>query len=598
MSLNSELRKVEVELEEEEKVCKAATEERNNIQEQLRQKTLLLEGLDMERDALLRSLVEARDNVKLEMQSLEKEARELKERHTQLTETLVARESESKRLRKEIASLDAALAKELQAVKMLEAIKSGKGSEDDSVLREKEEVSQKINTITEKTNVAKEMIDKVSSETEIVGEQIRSNKQLIKEIESRVVVLNDQHVQLKSQVSEKKQETDRLIREAASTETKRAETTSLIEEKEHYLNHTVLRELKEVSRALSHVGSKLQVSRKEESDRKMNLKDSERCLEEKLSALKHARTQTEFLTHKIASETDTIAKLNRDLAEVMKANSAMKARNKSKDLETIRSENAELELEVEKMQAEIQFMKIHNMLGEDGRLKPLQIESVESENDMSAALVTKLGINEFLIQAQSEPEVHKTHLMLVEKISHILELIHGAETLEAQYQSDAERSREMIKQLTDKNADIFKEIDHIQNFADHALVQLGLNQLRSSTSPERSKVLLLTGLGFTDSDMQKLLDALQPSEKAKLESIVINNNKLVAFNLTQLIIDCIELRFLDVRGNPDIESLNELERFLRNKVEGITSVFRDGKVIIANSGQQVRLTVSHGEAYD
>lgn len=592
--LDSEIKASQSRAEEERQLHKAATDEKVSLEEQIKQKTLLLEGLELEKGALVQSLIEERKNVKAEIESLEVEAREAKDRHSKLSETLAKKEIESKRVKKELSNMESVLEKELEEVKSLENMKKGDVSGGDSILREKEETQRKMDTLNEKTNVAKSMAGEISKEINLLEEGVQSNKKLIKEKEERVYSLSEQHAHMVKLVSEKTAQSELLRKSAVEMEAKRVDMAAAIEEREQYLTNTVLRELKEILKSRAQIDAKLQAARKEESDKSAILRDLELSLQDKLSRLKQATTQREFLSHKIASDTDTIAKLQRDLNEILRAQALIKSREKSiLELEKIQSENEQLQLEADKLDTEIRFMHEHKMLGADGRLQPLRIDP---EDNAANELVKKLGINEFLIHAQSEPEVYKTNLMLVEKISQLLELIHNAETLEAQYQRDAERSREMVKQLSEKNSGILHEIEDLKSFAHSALVQIGLNQIRGTTE-ERSKSLILNGLGYSDSDFGKLTDSLELDEKGRIETICLSNNKLVEFDFSLLMTDFVRLRNLDVRGNA-LESLNEFERFLRNKVDGITGVYRDDKIIIVNSGLQVRLTVNHGEVID
>ena len=585
--LLSELKELEHAASEKEGLLRAATAEKNGLDEQLKQKSVLIDDLDKEREALKRSQLEARENRKVEMQSLESEARGVKESHSDLMRTVQLIEADSKKLRREIANLEIKMGKELEEIRTLESMRGGDDSED-SVLREKAEVSRKIAALNEKTKVSTSMSEKALAEVHLMEEEVRSNKQLKKELEARISTLRNQHADMIQLLKSKQEETESNTQTSADIESRRMEASAEIEKRENFLNHTVLRELKETSRKHAHVSAKLTGARRDEKEKGANLRDAERALEDRITKIKQATTQKEFLHHRIAADTDLIAKLGRDLGELEQAHFDMKQKDKSVQLEAICAENAELELQVEKLETEMDFLHQNRMLSQDGRLKPIQIQ-----NDTLDELVKKLGINDFLELAQSEPEVYKTNLMLVEKISHLLELVHNSETLESQYLKDLDRSKEMYRQLGDKKSEIAKELYDVENFVDSALVQMGLNQLRG-TSLERAKILNLSGLGFSDSDMQKMMSALEPGEKAKLESINFDNNKLIQFDLARLVTECVSLKVIDVRGNP-LESLNELERYLRCKMEGITSVFRDAKVIIANSGQQVRLTVHHGK---
>jgi hypothetical protein len=123
-----------------------------------------------------------------------------------------------------------------------------------------------------------------------------------------------------------------------------------------------------------------------------------------------------------------------------------------------------------------------------------------------------------------------------------------------------------------------------------ALVQIGLNILQAS----KGMNLFLQGLAYGDDELGDLLNRLSFDEKQKITKVNLSNCKLVDFQLARLVSEFQNLRELDLRGIPDLTGILELERHLKTKVDGITGVYRDDKVLIVNSGLQVRLTVYHG----
>merc|ERR1719282_2147504 len=76
------------------------------------------------------------------------------------------------------------------------------------------------------------------------------------------------------------------------------------------------------------------------------------------------------------------------------------------------------ETERASLRAELDYIKREDMLDETGRTKPILIES-------DSKLIERLQINEFLYSAQ---QTRNPVPMLVEKVSHILELLHTAQT--------------------------------------------------------------------------------------------------------------------------------------------------------------------------
>jgi hypothetical protein len=71
------------------------------------------------------------------------------------------------------------------------------------------------------------------------------------------------------------------------------------------------------------------------------------------------------------------------------------------------------------LNAELDYIRREDMLDETGRTKPVLIESNDSK------LCERLQINEFLYSAQ---QARNPVPMIIEKISHLLELLHTAQT--------------------------------------------------------------------------------------------------------------------------------------------------------------------------
>ena len=572
---------------------KLANEQLQYFENEVKIAKASLDELDREKELLSRNLMDVRLHGKSEMEALELEVAAKRDENSKLNMTVSQNDTQLRKLKRDTADLTLLLGKEREELKALEKLKSGNAVEEDSVLREKAEVMKKIELVRAKDVACVDVLRSVQAELAVGQDQFQTMRSTIKELESKVFALSDQYAQSLVDKKTNIETAEKRVREIASLESKRNEIVTEIEVKEAELTNSIEKELKEISRTNNALATKVKALEADLSVKVAGLESVEPEIEQKRLQLVSYTTQNEFMRHQIESSMDWIAKGKSDLNRIVRKMDELKASPVAEQLQAVQNENGRLQVESDKLRADIEFMTTHGMVGPDGVVKPLLIEST----DGGSGLVEKLRINEFLVQAQSEPEVARVNLLLIEKISQLLEMIYRAEQLEIQYEGDRERGRVMTEQLQEKNKSLSDSIFHLREYAGSALLQFGLNLARAGGDGEGGRIkMLLTGMGYTDNDLEELMTTLTQEDEARIEKIDVANNKLTNFNLNRLIVECPMLRDLDVRGN-EIESLNELERFLRTKVDGITSVFRDTKVIIANSGAQVRLVVHHGD-YD
>merc|ERR1711953_1289405 len=108
----------------------------------------------------------------------------------------------------------------------------------------------------------------------------------------------------------------------------------------------------------------------------------------------------------------------------------------------------EIEAEMAAVKAELDYIKREDMLDETGRTKPILIES-------ESKLIDRLQINEFLFSAQ---QARNPVPMLVEKVSHILEMLRTAQTQADLYLQDLQRSNIMLTALRQKNMVLHEKV--------------------------------------------------------------------------------------------------------------------------------------------
>ena len=141
-------------------------------------------------------------------------------------------------------------------------------------------------------------------------------------------------------------------------------------------------------------------------------------LEDNAKAL---QTQNTYLASRVDGQEEDkgalkaeIKSQNQQLEDTMRANAELseKERVLSDQVDTLTTDKAGLS-------AELDYIRREDMLDETGRTKPILIQSKESK------LVEKLHVNEFLYRAQQSKNPIP---MLIEKLSHLLELLHTAST--------------------------------------------------------------------------------------------------------------------------------------------------------------------------
>ncbi|KAF4672448.1 hypothetical protein FOL47_000507 [Perkinsus chesapeaki] len=250
---------------------------------------------------------------------------------------------------------------------------------------------------------------------------------------------------------------------------------------------------------------------------------------------------------------------------------------------------AELSADIAKLDAEIDFVKRTDMLDENGRMKPIQIESDGSD------LVSRLQINEFLYRAQQEPR--EAVALIIEKLSHLLELIHGAQSQGDQYLGDLDRSNGYMNSLRKKNRELLEDVVTLERFRGRTLLQVITNAL--SCTGGKKPNLLLRGLGYTVPEVYELIRMLHAADSAEdIELIDLAKNDLndEAIPLVCEIINMLSyLKQLDVSENYITpEGVGKLAEFIKG-MEGVTAIIQDDDKITANSGAQTRIQIRIGD---
>lgn len=309
-------------------------------------------------------------------------------------------------------------------------------------------------------------------------------------------------------------------------------------------------------------------------------------------------TQNAYLASRVDGQEEDKAALK---AELRKLQDDLRQSTQSHQQLATQHTNLEDEVNVldgEKaaLNAEIEYIKREDMLDDTGRTKPILIESNESK------LVERLQINEFLYSAQ---QARNPVPMLIEKVSHLLELLHTAQTQSDQYLQDLQRSNNMLTALRQKNMSLYERTQLCETWKMRALLKIVSNEfeLRPSVPGLHHRgqfgghTLYLDGLQYTSKELdelQKLITAYNKQEsvmKLRLQENSLSDESVEA--LIQIMSLCPYLNCLDLKGNRIQDSGIERLQAHLEIIPGVTNVMRDPKTkdLRARSGNQLRMQI-------
>lgn len=316
-------------------------------------------------------------------------------------------------------------------------------------------------------------------------------------------------------------------------------------------------------------------------------------LTDKMNAL---NMQNEYLATRIDGNEEDKGALKYELRRLEDETRQAQAKNAQLLQERASTEDKfnNLDAETAAVKAELDYIKREDMLDESGRTKPILIES-------DSPIMERLQINEFLYSAQ---QTRNPVPMLVEKVSHVLELLHTAQTQSDVYLQDLQRSNTMLTALRQKNMALYEKVQMCESWKLRALMKIASNafEVRQSVQGHRvakvHEVLYLDGLQYSYKELEQLRKLIDNYNKAEfVKEIRLRDNALQTMSvqpLTNLIEQCPYLSRVDLRGNKlDFAAQDALKAFVEH-IPGITSVTKDPVTgdIKAKSGNQVRLVLN------
>jgi len=316
-------------------------------------------------------------------------------------------------------------------------------------------------------------------------------------------------------------------------------------------------------------------------------------LQEKANSL---QTQNEYLATRIDGNEEDKGALKHELRRLEEELRQTTSVHTQVAQQAIELEDKANDLEAEKagLIAELEYIKREDMLDDSGRTKPILIES-------ESKLIDRLQVNEFLFSAQQTKNPVK---MLVEKVSHLLELLHTAQTQSDLYLQDLQRSNSMLTALRGKNMALYEKVQLCETWKMRALLKIVSNAFETratvkglAQTKNRGHALYLTGLQYTNKELKELLRMITSYGKEEIvKEIHLQENSLARPSvpvLCEIMGLCPYLGLLNLGNNKlDEDAIRELQAYVE-RVPGVTSVLRDPVHgdIVAKSGHQLRLTV-------
>ncbi|KAF4746982.1 hypothetical protein FOZ63_029872, partial [Perkinsus olseni] len=478
----------------------------------------MLRQITQEHEQTAAAIKSMEAQAKSEMDSLEEALRIEKKRNTELLQQCRHNEVAERRMTQEIGEMKRLCDEERKELVRLEAMRDGSAYEHEQYMNEKGELVRRLEMLKDQNEKYSESITEVESNNEKAREKYNEQAEKFRNMGDQVFRLMDQlrMVQLERRkriesVSERRKRADHLENANAQSLTRiqieheaRQNAEAALRKAEQVLN--LLRK-KQRSLEETHTMA-VRVQEKTERDASQ--------LRDNLTAL---TTRNQYLINRVDGQEEDSSALKQRIAETQQELYKLRQTDKELRGQLLVSEDAEAELsaDIAKLNAEIDFVKRTDMLDENGRMKPIQIESDGSD------LVSRLQINEFLYRAQQEPR--EAVALVIEKLSHLLELIHGAQSQGHQYLGDLDRSNGYMKSLRNKNKELLEDVITLERFRGRTLLQVITNALACPGGKKPD--LLLEGLGYTVADVYELLRMLHAADSGQqIEVIDLSKNDL------------------------------------------------------------------------
>lgn len=529
-----------------------------------------LVSLEHDIDHLRGSLANCEAQAKVDIESLE-QALSLAKRRTveavqqqqSLEVSLKRNHAELQKVQSEKARLETELKDAFDQIKIDEHGKNGQ----EGVVQE---LNARLLKATAQVDSLRKALD--SAEKQIVSneEESRANSDRLRELSDRYYAAIDA-IRL-NEVELKKLEADSNAKNRKLHNVEQRLTQSLAQNAaETEKNSQIEIRLKDLTMERAASMKKLSVLEDQSEQWRKRVEDLSETIRQDSEKVRALESQNSFLQARVEGQEEEKVTL---LQEVRRMEDKFKESLKSLRDENLRVQDMEtklisLSVEKDQLKSDIQFMRRENLLDATGRLKPTLIEV-----SPAASLVEKMKINEFLTKAQASSAPIP---LMVEKIGHLIELVHTAQSNLDKLRSDHFKSNQLAVSLRKKNVNLLTKAQEGESFKSTIVRTVIMNTFAAAESNPNMPISLKLSSIPIDSEGIKSILHLAESHKSieRIESIDLCKCSLkddCMSSVISLAVNLPYLRRLDISQNHfSSASLRSFEGQLRT-IPGVTHV--------------------------
>jgi myosin protein heavy chain len=521
---------------------------------------------------------------KADLQALEQALGDSKRKNVEYLQTIQRGEVQEHRYEEDLQALRKQVEKLQQRKAQLIADLDGESDARDQFHRQKVEMERKLVNLEKTAEKLKKSLQIAEDANQGIQDETRTKGEKYRQMADKVYSLMDS-LRL-NQMEVKKQQREGELKVKKLLDLEKTLTTKQIkvqQEADHRAQaetdartaQQMMTLLKKKNRKLEETQVLAQKAQEKAAKKLQELEDNSKALQ----------TQNTYLASRVDGQEEDkgalkaeIKSQNQQLEDTMRANAELseKERVLSDQVDTLTTDKAGLS-------AELDYIRREDMLDETGRTKPILIQSKESK------LVEKLHVNEFLYRAQQSKNPIP---MLIEKLSHLLELLHTASTQSDVYLQDLNRSNGLVGALRGKNLVLFEKAQLYDSFKTKAQLKYITNSFQSD-DPN----LYLDGLSYTAKELSEALRLIYMYNVAeKVTKVSLQDNGIVDEMIPlimQIVFSATYLQVVDLRKNHLTEEGVQLVMEQVAQIEGITKVEGPPALneIRASSGNQLRMTL-------
>lgn len=526
---------------------------------------------------------------KVDIEALEQALQVVNQKNLEYLHHIGTQEVAEQNLNAELEQLKETKQKLFSEIQGLKEVMDGDEDERQKFERNKGDLHQRIESVEAQVDALKKALNSAERANEQLQEENRKSAEKFREVADKVYALMDS-LRL-NQVEVKKQEAENAAKE---------KKLQSLEKQAFQVQAKVTQELE---------ARQLAESDKKDSEQEAQLlKRKNKKIEESIAMAQKAQEKCERQIQELNERVNALQTQNAYLASRIdgqeEEKNALKAELKkggdrltevTHNCDTLRDSIEKSDQRVagakgDKAQlvGELEYIKREDALDEDGRQRPVLIETSESR------LLEQLNINEYIYQAQQ----HRNPVPpLVEKLAQLLELLHAAQSQADQYLGDLSKSNGLVSALRQKNIVLFERTQMFETFKTRALIRYVMNLIEAG----ECSFLYLDSLSFSNREVNEMLGMIaryNVEQKIFSCSLASNGLKDDCVNLIlQMCFTLPYLRALDLRRNNfSNEAVRAIEEQIRS-MPGVTGVVRDNNTgtINIHSGNQLRMAVEMGE---